>query len=60
MLQLTNTAPEVSERVLSEIPLRRFGSTDEVAAVAAFLVSSDAAYVTGETVVISGGLHARL
>lgn len=41
---------------LQRIPLRRPGSFDEIAAVIAFLVSSDASYVTGATIVVDGGL----
>ena len=38
------------------IPLGRLGSCDDVAALAAFLASDDAAYITGSTYVIDGGL----
>ena len=51
--------PDVASKFLESIPLRRFGSPDEVAACAAFLVSDDASYITGETLVIAGGTHAR-
>lgn len=40
--------------------LRRLGAPHEQAAAIAFLVSGDAAYVTGETLVVSGGMHSRL
>jgi 3-oxoacyl-[acyl-carrier-protein] reductase len=39
------------------VPLRRFGTPEEVAALAAFLVSDEAAYITGEVINISGGLY---
>ena len=39
------------------VPLRRFGTADEVAALTAFLASDDAAYITGEVININGGLH---
>jgi 3-oxoacyl-[acyl-carrier protein] reductase len=39
-----------------EVPARRLGSVEEFAAVAAFLCSVRASYVTGETVVVDGGL----
>ncbi|MCB1432742.1 MAG: SDR family oxidoreductase [Alphaproteobacteria bacterium] len=42
-------------RVMSRTPLGRPGETSEVAAVAAFLASDDASYVTGETIYIDGG-----
>ena len=41
----------------SVTPMGRIGTVDEVAAVVAFLVSSDAAYVTGETLHVTGGLR---
>ena len=40
----------------SEIPWGRFGKPDEVAAVASFLASADAEYVTGRTYYVDGGL----
>lgn len=39
------------------VPVGRFGTADEVAALAAFLVSDEAAYITGETISINGGLY---
>ena len=41
----------------SVTPMARIGTVDEVASVVAFLVSNDAAYVTGETLHVTGGLH---
>ena len=38
------------------IPLRRFGAPDEIASAAAFLCSSEAAYITGVTLLVDGGL----
>ena len=42
--------------LLNNIPLGRMGTTDDVAGVVAFLASDDAAYITGSTFVIDGGL----
>ncbi len=38
-----------------DIPLGRIGTPDDVAGVVAFLASPDAAYITGETVIVAGG-----
>ncbi len=45
-----------SDQILSKIPLGRFGKTDDVAKVVAFLASDDAQYITGEVITIDGGL----
>jgi 3-oxoacyl-[acyl-carrier protein] reductase len=39
-----------------ELPLGRIGRPEEVASVVAFLLSADAAYLTGEIVDVNGGL----
>ncbi|VDL87704.1 unnamed protein product [Nippostrongylus brasiliensis] len=43
-----------------EVPLGRLGVPEECAGAVAFLVSDDAKYITGETILITGGVHARL
>lgn len=40
-----------------QVPMRRFGTPEEVAAAVAFLVSPDAAYITGNVININGGLY---
>jgi glucose 1-dehydrogenase len=42
--------------LLANIPLGRLGTVDDVAGLVAFLVSNDAAYITGSTYVVDGGL----
>jgi len=48
--------PEKLEALLANIPLRRLGQPEDVAAVAAFLASAEADYVTGSTYFVDGGL----
>ena len=38
----------------------RFGTPDECAGIVSFLASDDASYVTGESIVVSGGMTSRL
>lgn len=53
-------AQPVMQVILDATPLGRFGRADEVAAVAAFLVSDEAAYVTGADVLVDGGAQEGL
>lgn len=48
---------KLQEQMLSQIPLSRYGTADEVAALVAFLASADAAYITGQVVGINGGMY---
>jgi len=48
--------PEKQEVVESYIPMGRAGTPEEMAAAAAFLASDEAAYITGQTLFIDGGL----
>lgn len=45
---------------LNCIPMKRFGTPDEVASVVAFLASDDADYITGEVICVSGGGISRM
>lgn len=51
------TADLDEQKLKALVPMRRFGRAEEVAALVAFLVGSDAAYITGEVVSINGGMY---
>ncbi|CAD1473869.1 unnamed protein product, partial [Heterotrigona itama] len=51
---------EMGDIMLSKIPMQKFGEPDDIAKVAAFLASDDASYITGETIVATGGIRSRL
>jgi len=48
--------PEYTERLLQMIPLARLGKPEEVADLVAFLASDRAAYITGQTIRVDGGM----
>jgi 3-oxoacyl-[acyl-carrier protein] reductase len=50
--------PEYREEILQRIPLRRFGSVEDIARATAFLCSDDSAYISGEVITVDGGLFA--
>lgn len=54
---MTNVLTDkVKEDVMRNIPMKRFGSSDEVAKVALFLASDLSSYVTGEVIRVDGGM----
>ena len=54
---MTARLPEtVGQKVLEHIPLARFGETSDVAGVCIFLASRAADYITGQTIIVDGGL----
>ncbi|MBT4292468.1 3-oxoacyl-[acyl-carrier-protein] reductase [bacterium] len=54
---MTDKLPEqVRESMLKSIPLKKFGQSEDIAAVVSFLMSEDAAYITGQTLTVDGGM----
>ena len=47
---------EIDEEVLHSIPMRRQGSLAEIARTAAFLLSEDSGYITGQNIRVDGGI----
>ncbi|EHR39497.1 3-oxoacyl-(acyl-carrier-protein) reductase [Alishewanella agri BL06] len=48
---------EQKEAIFSQVPANRLGQPEEIAATVAFLASTQAAYITGETVHVNGGMY---
>ena len=48
--------PEIQQQILERIPLGRFGEPEEIAQVALFLASEGSRYITGQVIVVDGGL----
>lgn len=48
---------EQKEAIFSQVPANRLGLPEEIAATVAFLASTQAAYITGETVHVNGGMY---
>ena len=44
------------EDIKAQIPLRRFGQPEEIAGAVAFLTGEDSRYITGQVLVIDGGM----
>jgi NAD(P)-dependent dehydrogenase (short-subunit alcohol dehydrogenase family) len=53
---LFDTDPVRRQVMIDRIPFKRFGTPEEMAAAVAYLASPQAAYVTGQTLLLDGGL----
>jgi NAD(P)-dependent dehydrogenase (short-subunit alcohol dehydrogenase family) len=58
--ELFGDPARMNARVRAKIPLGRAGTPDDIAEAVVFLASSEAAYITGETLVVDGGWLLRL
>lgn len=47
---------DMQEQLIAQIPLGKLGSSEDIAAAVAFLASDDAAYITGQVIVVDGGM----
>lgn len=55
---MTNTLAEAHKvALLEQVPVKRLGQPEEIAAAVSYLASLDAAYVTGETIHVNGGMY---
>ncbi len=56
--EMVNALPkDVQERLLAQIPIRRFGKPEEVAKAVIFLASEDTSYITGHVLNVNGGMY---
>ncbi|SHK73845.1 SDR family NAD(P)-dependent oxidoreductase [Streptomyces yunnanensis] len=60
MYRAANPGPDAEARDAAQVPLGALGHPDEVAAAVAFLASDDAAYITGQDLIVDGGLVAAV
>ncbi|MFK5985405.1 MAG: 3-oxoacyl-ACP reductase FabG [Pseudomonadota bacterium] len=55
---MTRSLPEdVKTALINQIPLERLGNVNDIANAVAFLASKNAAYITGETINVNGGMY---
>src|SRR5204863_6885444 len=48
---------QLKETMLAHIPLKRFGRVEEIASAVRFLASEDAGYITGQVLIVNGGMY---
>lgn len=52
---ITSIPPDIKEKIIAEIPMRRFAEPEEIARVVAFLADEKNSYITGANIAINGG-----
>jgi acetoacetyl-CoA reductase len=55
-LMTSGIRSDIKEKIISSIPMKRFATPSEIAAVVLYLISDDAGYTTGSNVSVNGGL----
>jgi NAD(P)-dependent dehydrogenase (short-subunit alcohol dehydrogenase family) len=55
LMDVLGTDPERTEALLSRVPARRFGETEDLTGAAVFLASDESSYVTGQVLGVDGG-----
>lgn len=53
----TDMTSEIPEEAVKQIPLKRMGTTKEVASLVNYLLSEDSGYITGQVIGVNGGLY---
>ena len=56
LASIAHSNPKLTEALARAIPMGRLGKPDDYAGMIAFLLSDDAAFITGQTISVSGGL----
>ena len=54
-VEVGDADPADAERLKARIPARRFGEPNEVGSAVAFLATNEAAYITGQEILVDGG-----
>ena len=58
-IQTDMTESLINENLVMKIPLKRIGNVDDVASLVNFLASEESNYITGQTLVVDGGLFMK-
>ena len=53
----SSLAEEHKTALLIQVPIKRLGTPEEIAGAVSYLASDDAAYITGETIHVNGGMY---